>query len=406
MLQNYKLMKVMKYISKAYSIWELGQRANQEDSIFPEHGKLSDADRLFVLCDGMGGHSGGEVASGTVCRAFGESVLRNTPDPEGPFSDDVFSAALSDAYDALDLKDDGAEKKMGTTFTFLKLHAEGCTIGHIGDSRVYHLRPGKSAEDTEILFQTRDHSLVNDLVRIGELTPEEAKESKQKNVITRAMQPQMERRSKADLYHSSDIRPGDYFMICSDGILENFEDENIKFIFSDKGGDAANKVEMIVKATEHNRDNHTAIIVHILDVVGDSVEKPCVTKVPASLPETSSKSSSKLMYYVVAALLVLLGGYVLYKFIPRGNGQKEETEVSQPSVKTHRKEASRQEPSREKPVSQDTGETAGPDVAESQEENAAEDVPELLPASDIPQIRDDTVPNSDQQNVRDALRKP
>ncbi|MBO5932872.1 MAG: serine/threonine-protein phosphatase, partial [Bacteroidaceae bacterium] len=176
----------MKYILKAYNIWELGQRANQEDSIYPEYGKATDSDRLFILCDGMGGHSSGEVASQTVCSSMSSSVLNNCPDSEGSFSDEDFKIALDDAFNALDAKDNGAVKKMGTTLTFLKLHSDGCTIAHIGDSRVYHIRPGKEAADTEILFQTVDHSLVNDLIKIGELTPEEAKFSKQKNVITRA----------------------------------------------------------------------------------------------------------------------------------------------------------------------------------------------------------------------------
>lgn len=257
----------MKYTLKAYSIWEQGPREKQEDSLFPKFGEANDNDRLFIVCDGMGGHSAGEVASGTVCAALGKSVLSRCQDPEGEFSDEIFIAALSDAYDELDKQDNGAEKKMGTTLTFLKLHDKGATIAHIGDSRVYHVRPGKSPEETKILFQTTDHSLVNDLIRIGELKPEEAKHSNQKNVITRAMQPNMERRHKADIYHTHDIKPGDYFMLCSDGILEQLEDENIKFIFSDKAGDAENKTRMLVQVTEHNHDNHTALIVHITDVI-------------------------------------------------------------------------------------------------------------------------------------------
>ena len=217
----------MRFELKAYTIWEQGMRENQEDSIFPAHGKAKDSDRLFVLCDGMGGHSAGEVASRTVCEAMSASVFTHCPDAEGVFSDADFQRALGDALDSLDSKDNGAEKKMGTTLGFLKLHAGGCTMAHIGDSRIYHIRPGKGVEDTEILFQTEDHSLVNDLVKIGELTPEEAKHSRQKNVITRAMQPNMERRPKADIHHTWDIRPGDYFMLWSDGMLEQMEDETI-----------------------------------------------------------------------------------------------------------------------------------------------------------------------------------
>ena len=258
----------MKFKLSAYTIYELGQRKRQEDSIYPSHNATKDDDRLFIVCDGMGGHSGGNIASAAVCEAMSTTLNTICSEPEGPFSEDDLRTALSAAYDSLDAKDDGSEKKMGTTMTLLKFHDQGCTIAHIGDSRVYHVRPGADAASTEILFQTQDHSLVNDLVRIGELTPEEAKTSKQRNIITRAMQPNMGRRSRADIYHTSDIRPGDYFMLCTDGILEQMEDDNIKFIFSEKVASAQQKVDMIIKVTEENSDNHSAILVRVTDVEG------------------------------------------------------------------------------------------------------------------------------------------
>lgn len=284
----------MKFRLSAYTIHEQGPRERQEDSLFPAHNGTQQSDRLFIVCDGMGGHSAGNVASSTVCAALSDHILANVTDVEGEFTDDNFKAALSAAYDALDIKDDGSPKKMGTTLTFLKFHKGGYTIAHIGDSRVYHIRPGADAESTEILFQTQDHSLVNDLVRIGEMTPEEAKTSKQRNVITRAMQPNMERRSRADIAHANDIRTGDYFMLCSDGILEQMEDENIKFIFSEKGGDAERKVDMLIKVTENNRDNHTAILVRVDDVIVEAddviipyakpiVEEPMIVEDPIVL---------------------------------------------------------------------------------------------------------------------------
>lgn len=265
----------MKYKVKVYSIWEFGQRKDaagnphQEDSLFPSHGKATDEDRLFILCDGMGGHDAGEVASATVCEAMSESVFRNVPDPEGSFTDADLQRAIGDAFDALDGKDSGAVKKMGTTMTFLKLHDQGATIAHMGDSRVYHIRPGRDRDSTEILHVTWDHSLVNDLVKIGELTPEEAAHSRQKNVITRAMQPHMERRPRAEIYHTADIRPGDYFYMCSDGMLEEMSDDNIRFNFSTEEGKSDEEiVARLIQATEENRDNHTAIIVHVMEVSG------------------------------------------------------------------------------------------------------------------------------------------
>ena len=95
------------------------------------------------------------------------------------------------------------------------------------------------------------------------LTPEEAKVSRQKNVITRAMQPLLERRPCADIRHITDIRPGDCFLMCTDGILENMEDEDIRHIFSDASGDIQQKTELIINATAGNKDNHSAFIIHI-----------------------------------------------------------------------------------------------------------------------------------------------
>ena len=279
----------MKYKLKVYTIWEYGQRVDaegnphQEDCTFPLPGNVKDTDRLFILCDGMGGHDAGEVASATVCEAMGHSVLKAQPDAEGDFTDSMFQQALTNAFEALDSKDTGAAKKMGTTMTFLKLHSHGCTIAHMGDSRVYHIRPGKNASDTRILFQTKDHSLVNDLIAIGELTEEEAKNSRQKNVITRAMQPHMEHRPKADVYHSADIQPGDYFYLCSDGMLENMENPQICYNFSEAAGTDEEKVHRLTQATSENRDNHTAIIVHIMEVI-DPIEgkKPTPAKAPSA----------------------------------------------------------------------------------------------------------------------------
>lgn len=264
----------MKYKLKVYSILEFGQRKDsngrphQEDSIFPEFGNQNDADRLFILCDGMGGHDAGEVASATVCAAMSSAILGNDS-LSSVFTAADFNSALATAYDALDKKDSGAEKKMGTTMTFLKLSDDGALIAHMGDSRVYHIRPGKNGEETQILFETSDHSLVNDLIKVKELTREEARHSKQKNVITRAMQPNMDRRAKADIYTTKDIRPGDYFYMCSDGMLEQDEMEDgtaLRNIFSEMGGDDESKVAILTSATARNRDNHSAFIIHILDV--------------------------------------------------------------------------------------------------------------------------------------------
>lgn len=272
----------MKYKLKVYSIWEYGQRKDaegnphQEDCTYPLPKNLNDSDRTFILCDGMGGHDAGEVASATVCETMGNFILSDGHDEEGIFTDDDLKNAIAAAFSALDKKDNGAEKKMGTTMTFLKLHNNGATIAHMGDSRVYHIRPGETGDNTWILFETEDHSLVNDLIKIGELTKEEARTSKQKNVITRAIQPNMERKPKADIKHISDIKAGDYFYMCSDGMLEQ-EDmangESLKNIFSHMVKSDVERVNILIGATKHNKDNHTALIIHIEDVEGEVVKR-------------------------------------------------------------------------------------------------------------------------------------
>ena len=257
----------MKYKIKAYNLQELGQRQNQEDFLFPALGKSTPDDRLFVLCDGMGGHEKGEVASATVCETICSTIL-SAWNPNEALSDELFLQALSAAYEALDAKDNSEERKMGTTLTFLCLHTNGATVAHIGDSRIYQLRPASKKSPARIVFRTQDHSLVNDLVKIGEITEEEAKHHPQKNVITRAMQPCQEHRAKADIAHLTDIQPGDYFYMCSDGMLEEASDENILNVITKPNVTDEKKLEMLRQVTEDNKDNHTAHLIHIDKVEG------------------------------------------------------------------------------------------------------------------------------------------
>lgn len=295
----------MKYKLKVYSIWEYGKRKDaegnphQEDCTYPLPNDIKDSDRTFILCDGMGGHDAGEVASATVCETMGNYILNNCHDSEGLFTDEDVNNAINAAFSALDKKDSGAEKKMGTTMTFLKLHDKGATIAHMGDSRVYHIRPGKDGDSTRILFETEDHSLVNDLIKIGELTKEEARTSRQKNVITRAMQPNMDRKPKADIKHITDIKAGDFFYMCSDGMLEQEEmanGESLKNIFSNTIASVDEKIRILTGATKHNKDNHTALIIHIEDVESEiskcGEEKTTIPQYDMALVEDDSSAET------------------------------------------------------------------------------------------------------------------
>lgn len=271
----------MEFKISTYSIWEYGSRTDsagnphQEDSIYPRHGDPGASDsRLFVLCDGMGGHDAGEIASAAVCEAIASEINSSMRDGD-IFSEADLQAAIDAGFNALDIRDNGAERKMGTTLTLLKLHAGGATIAHIGDSRVYHIRPGNTAADTCILHVTSDHSLVNDLVKAGQLSPEQAASHPRRNILTKAMQPHLEYRPRADVYTTADILPGDVFYMCSDGMLEQMNDNEIKRAFSHEDPalrDFADKIGFLIDATKNNSDNHTAMIVHI-DEVKNATER-------------------------------------------------------------------------------------------------------------------------------------
>lgn len=264
-------------IYQPLAIHELGKRANQEDSIYPIEGKTTENDRLFLLCDGMGGHEHGEVASQSICKSLSSFLLQHAVASEG-LEDKLLSDALAYAYEELDkLAIAGDSRQMGTTLTLLYFHSNGCTAAHIGDSRIYHLRPSSHT----ILYKSRDHSLVYDLYQAGELTYEEMKTFPQKNVITRAMIAGDRNHPKPDVIHISDIQPGDYFYICSDGMLEQMEDEELLDVFSANVRDEE-KRQMLISETSDNKDNHSAYIVHIKEVSHDEADVSLVNEEPTA----------------------------------------------------------------------------------------------------------------------------
>lgn len=263
-------------IFQPLAIHELGQRANQEDNIYPQLGRATAADRLFLVCDGMGGHERGEVASSIVCQAIPQYFQQAGISPDKGLSDDDLRNAIEYAFLQLDRADDGAMKKMGTTLTLLYMHRAGVTCAHIGDSRIYHIRSISSPKIGEagrglnggLLFQSRDHSLVYDLYQAGEIAYDEMRTSPQKNIITRAMQPGEDNRVRADIVHITNILPGDYFYLCTDGMLEEMEnDELVDICSSDKTDEA--KRQQLIEATKNNHDNHSAYLIHVKEVMQD-----------------------------------------------------------------------------------------------------------------------------------------
>src|SRR4051812_20620038 len=184
------------------------QRNANEDSLF------TDAP-LFVVADGMGGAQAGEVAS----RAAAESFAHDLPSaPPERLLEETIEGANRTIHE-LARKDPGLAG-MGTTITaaLVDLEAEEVAIGHVGDSRAYRLRGGRLEQ------LTRDHSLVEEMRRKGQLTDAQAEDHPQRSIITRALGPEPE--VQVDL-QTVPAQAGDVFLICSDGLTTMLDDEKI-----------------------------------------------------------------------------------------------------------------------------------------------------------------------------------
>ena len=278
------------------SIHEIGQRPNQEDSIIQWN------NRLFVLCDGMGGHEKGEVASQTVCKSLVTWFNQNINTDDG-FTDDQLREAIEYAYQQLDKYADGSLKQMGATLTLLYVHAQGVTAAHIGDSRIYHIRPNSSPLERlgEVLYQSRDHSLAFDLFQSGEISYDEMQNFIQKNVITRAMTPGEDNRHRPDIIHITDIQPGDYFYMCSDGMLEQMSNNELVMLLSTDVKDEE-KRQKLIDATSNNQDNHSAWLIHIKDIVKEKGDEQLINEEPTSrcnainiLPQANDNSNVQIV---------------------------------------------------------------------------------------------------------------
>lgn len=305
----------MKYtIRQPQSFCEIGRKDNQEDFLWPAPDSVTTEQRIFIMCDGVGGQESGEVASMTAATAIGTYLTEHWPS-DGVADKSLFEAALEHAYNALDDADhSNSVRKMATTMTCVVLHRGGALVAHIGDSRIYIVRPSRVNEAAinsqpvtdAFIYESSDHSLANDLYRIGELTEEEYRNFPQKNVITRAMQPHGERRCRADIYNITDLRSGDYVFLCSDGVLEQLTDERLCTIVADTNSDEE-KIATILSICEgRTRDNHTCWLVPLEEVTpepGDEqraiailppVRKPKPAEPSAPAPTAEPTTSAEL----------------------------------------------------------------------------------------------------------------
>ncbi|HTD58622.1 MAG TPA: Stp1/IreP family PP2C-type Ser/Thr phosphatase [Solirubrobacteraceae bacterium] len=227
------------------------QRRANEDSLLVRS-------PLFVVADGMGGAQAGEVASSVAVETFRDG-LANGGDPESSLVTQVEQAnARINELSHQRLEHAG----MGTTITAVHVGEQDLTIAHVGDSRAYCLRDG------ELLRLTDDHSLVDELIRQGKLTPEEAEEHPQRSVITRALGP--EATVEVDV-RSFRGRTGDVYLLCSDGLTTMLGEEELLGLLSANARlhDAGEALIAAANAAG-GKDNITVVLFRLEEVFGEA----------------------------------------------------------------------------------------------------------------------------------------
>jgi serine/threonine protein phosphatase PrpC len=206
---------------------ELGKRANNEDCISPQKGVATSNDRLFIVCDGVGGEKKGEVASEIVCTSIREYFKHETPvDVE---EKEAIQKAIHYANDklAMYVATDAMAKRMSTTLALVLLGRQSVIAAWCGDTRIHHIRNGK------VVWKSKDHSLVSELISQGEITEEEARTHPRRNVITRSLNAS-NFNNNVDFHEIQDFKTGDYLLLSTDGLLEKVNENIINTILTDE----------------------------------------------------------------------------------------------------------------------------------------------------------------------------
>ncbi|MCB9667246.1 MAG: Stp1/IreP family PP2C-type Ser/Thr phosphatase [Myxococcales bacterium] len=206
---------------------DVGVKRNHNEDNFA----IMEDDNLFIVADGMGGHACGEVASQLAIDTLRDFFRSTSADPEAtwPYKMDstrgyeenrlVTGIKLANLRIYESQQRDTKLRGMGTTVAAVSMVDSGVYIGHVGDSRVYRLRDGKLVQLTE------DHSLLNDYIKMRRLSEEEIKNFPHKNVIVRALG--MKESVRVDAIYDKP-RPGDLYLLCTDGLCGPVTDEEIE----------------------------------------------------------------------------------------------------------------------------------------------------------------------------------
>jgi protein phosphatase len=236
------------------------QRRNNEDAYFARS-------PLFAVADGMGGAQAGEVASHLAV----EVLEQGLPDGDGSIEERL-RARVQEANARINSlsRSDDRRAGMGTTLTVAYVGEDELTVAHVGDSRLYRLRDGTFERLTD------DHSLVEELVRRGKLTPQEADDHPQRSIVTRALGP--EEAVEADSF-TWPARDGDVYLVCSDGLTSMVDEATVGEIVSGSPTLAGAGRTLIDAANEAGgRDNITVVLFRLEEVGASAAVAPGTTE--------------------------------------------------------------------------------------------------------------------------------
>ena len=237
---------------KTFSMTDVGiRRESNQDYMYTSETAVGNLPNLFLLADGMGGHAAGDYASRFTVEKVVELVGKST------FTEPVaiIKQAISEANALLlaEADKDVSRQGMGTTLVTATIIDNRMYVSNVGDSRLYVV------SDDKMIQVTRDHSLVEEMVRLGEMDKEDAKVHPDKNIITRAVGVLPE--VSADFFEV-ELEPGDMILMCSDGLTNMVRDEEIRQIILGQR-DIVEKAEKLVETANKNggRDNITVVLI-------------------------------------------------------------------------------------------------------------------------------------------------
>ncbi len=237
---------------RVYSATDVGQkRIINQDYVYVSAEPVGNLPNLFVVADGMGGHNAGDFASSHAVQILVKEILEDAE--FNPIK--VIRHAIETANGEIikEAENDDRYRGMGTTIVVSTIVGHYAYVANVGDSRLYII-------SDEIHQITRDHSLVEEMVRMGEIRAEEARNHPDKNIITRALG--AERTVDIDFFDMK-LEPGCTVLMCSDGLSNMVEDREIQNIILDGSLDLQHKGEALVEAANRNggRDNIAIVLI-------------------------------------------------------------------------------------------------------------------------------------------------